>query len=39
MGAFANPKPLQATAWFIAVAILLLNAYLVYDTVFSWLKG
>jgi manganese transport protein len=39
MGALANPRPLQATAWFLAIAILLLNAYLLYDTVCSWLKG
>jgi manganese transport protein len=39
MGAFANRRPLQAAAWFLAVAILLLNAYLIYGTVLSWLKG
>ena len=33
MGLFANSKALGATAWTIAIIILGLNAYLVYDTI------
>ena len=39
MGDFANGRPLQIVAWFLATTILLLNAYLACDTVTSWLKG
>jgi manganese transport protein len=39
MGTFANARPLQVIVWLLAVIILLLNAYLVWDTVVSWVKG
>ena len=38
MGRFANPLWLQVTAWGITVIIIVLNGYLLIQTVGSWLK-
>ncbi|MEO9258163.1 MAG: Nramp family divalent metal transporter [Crocinitomicaceae bacterium] len=38
MGAFANKLWLKIAAWLVAIIIVSLNAKLVYETVFQWIK-
>lgn len=39
MGRFVNPLWLQLTVGLITVIIVVLNSYLLFQTVFSWMKG
>jgi manganese transport protein len=39
MGRFANPGWMAAIAWIVAGVIILLNAFLLWQTVAGWLRG
>jgi manganese transport protein len=39
MGPFANALWLSALAWLVTIVIVVLNAYLLYETFAGWLKG
>ncbi len=38
MGKFVNPLPLSILSWFVTVIIVVLNLYLLYQTVVGWIK-
>jgi manganese transport protein len=39
MGRFVNPGWLKIAAWVVTVIIVVLNIFLLFQTIINWLKG